>query len=508
MALNAGEVEVLLKLRDELSEKLRMAKAELKDVGITSSQVGDTVKKTFGPSSEELGKLYGQTVLSDKAMREHLGSSNNLTTSMRAFDGVLGSVGIHLGPEIKAIGELGGASGKTALELGLISTAGLAIGAGMVAWKITRATMEFFNLDKSVEGAWTQLLGFNDVASETAGATMDVLARASANAGREITSMAEAVRINEEAFARDRDKKIDWTSKLADAQREARRLTEAQIQGIEIAQRAGATTEEITHKYGISAEGLKALADRQKTSAEMQSMLTARMKEGADVGLIWGSGMAGAAADIDALDAAARDLHAQGLVPMIDTLGTLVTNFDELDPEMSTYIDQLERASNYEKAVAEDARLMAAGLTDVSKEATDAAKKMLSFSEAMDLVRRGKGTMSSTIQKMSPEEQAYSKAVNEILKENALFTTDSQRERIAKIPKPEQSFAAGGPTKEGPAYVHDGEYVVPKNGALVMSGSGSGKNTMIVQLVMADGRELASAVVPWFPGELRRIGVA
>ena len=37
--------------------------------------------------------------------------------------------------------------------------------------------------------------------------------------------------------------------------------------------------------------------------------------------------------------------------------------------------------------------------------------------------------------------------------------------------------------------------------------SGEGKQ-MIVQLVMADGRELARATVPWIPGELRRIGVA
>ena len=72
------------------------------------------------------------------------------------------------------------------------------------------------------------------------------------------------------------------------------------------------------------------------------------------------------------------------------------------------------------------------------------------------------------------------------------------------------SHEDGGPTKEGPAYVHDGEYVVPKNGALVMGdgGGGGGNKTMIVQLVMADGQELARAVVPWFPGELRRIGVA
>ncbi len=35
------------------------------------------------------------------------------------------------------------------------------------------------------------------------------------------------------------------------------------------------------------------------------------------------------------------------------------------------------------------------------------------------------------------------------------------------------THAAGGPTIEGPAYLHDSEYVVPKDGALVMSGGGS-----------------------------------
>lgn len=133
----------------------------------------------------------------------------------------------------------------------------------------------------------------------------------------------------------------------------------------------------------------------------------------------------------------------------------------------------------------------------------------LSWSEAMSAVGKGLGTMTGTVQAPMTDAQwkkAAADAGGQVNKDsygNKYIHVPGQNAPGEKVP----GYAAGGPTKEGPAYLHNDEYVVPKAGALVLGGGG-GNKTMVVQLVMSDGRELARAVVPWFPGELRRIGVA
>lgn len=120
---------------------------------------------------------------------------NRLQGSLDAFDKTLGSAGVNIGSEVRALGELGSAAGKTAAELGAISTAGLALGAGIAGWNIGRAISEFFNLDAIIGKAATSLLGFEDLAAAEAGAGLDVLARASKIAGTEITNLGVATAI-------------------------------------------------------------------------------------------------------------------------------------------------------------------------------------------------------------------------------------------------------------------------------------------------------------------------
>jgi hypothetical protein len=124
---------------------------------------------------------------------------SRLHTSVQAFDSVLGSVGIHLGPEVRGLAELANAAGQTASQIGLVATAGLAFGAAMGGWELGRTIARVFDLDNAVQDAWASLLGLS-TAAETAGATQDILARASANAKREITDLTEAQKINTLAF--------------------------------------------------------------------------------------------------------------------------------------------------------------------------------------------------------------------------------------------------------------------------------------------------------------------
>jgi hypothetical protein len=124
---------------------------------------------------------------------------NDLHAAFNAFDQVLASLGIHIAPEIKGIGELGSASGQTVSQLGLVATAGLMVGAGIGGWKIGRAISEFFDLDTTIGNATAKLLGWGDAAAEAAGSKADALARASARIGFEVLSLSTAMQINGEA---------------------------------------------------------------------------------------------------------------------------------------------------------------------------------------------------------------------------------------------------------------------------------------------------------------------
>lgn len=95
--------------------------------------------------------------------------------SLQQFDGVMASLGVNIGAEVRALGELGAAAGKSAADLGLIATGGLAVGAAIGGWKIGRAISEFFDLDKAIGDATAKLLGWGDVAGEVAGANADLV---------------------------------------------------------------------------------------------------------------------------------------------------------------------------------------------------------------------------------------------------------------------------------------------------------------------------------------------
>jgi hypothetical protein len=131
----------------------------------------------------------------DSATKRTSTGFGDLSSGLRTADKTLSQFGINLGSEIQAIEEIGAVAGKTAKDIGLIGTAGLAVGAGLAGWKIGRMAAEFFDLDTKVANTAARLLGWGDVAGQTAAAKADTLAKASGIAKREITDMGEAVRI-------------------------------------------------------------------------------------------------------------------------------------------------------------------------------------------------------------------------------------------------------------------------------------------------------------------------
>lgn len=138
-------------------------------------------------------------------------TSIDAATAVRGFAGALDQtdkalnlVGVSLGPTIGTLKELSAAANQSFTSLGALGTAGLVLATLLAAFKGTRTAGTFFGvdwdaLDKKIGDSTAKLLGFGDVAGQQAAAGADVLARASQNAGREITSMAEAIEINRKA---------------------------------------------------------------------------------------------------------------------------------------------------------------------------------------------------------------------------------------------------------------------------------------------------------------------
>lgn len=262
----------------------------------TAVQGAGAKLKTFESAADKAGGRLMDLGDKGQAAAPRIGS---MTDSLRSFDGVLSAAGLHVGPQIRALGELGEASGKSALELGKLATAGLAIGVGMAAWGITRTAMEFFQLDEAVSKAWTSLLNFADKGAANAGAKADTLAAASKHAGREITSMTEALKINNQAnddlllkWGRSKDAAGDSAKAVAGWRAEIATVTKNGDLASLTAdlESQNFSVKDLSKRYGVHVEALQyfgretkataAAVEVQKKAAEAAAKETAAWVEG------------------------------------------------------------------------------------------------------------------------------------------------------------------------------------------------------------------------------------
>jgi hypothetical protein len=126
-------------------------------------------------------------------------ANDGIKGSFRQVNDVLELVGINVRDQAEALDQLQAASGKTASQLGALATAGLTVGAAMGGWKIGRWIADLTGSDTIIGNLTAKLTGMGDVAAQEAAAKLDTLARASKHAGREITDLTEAIKINHEA---------------------------------------------------------------------------------------------------------------------------------------------------------------------------------------------------------------------------------------------------------------------------------------------------------------------
>ena len=198
-----------------------------------------------------------------------------LHTGLNQADRTLTSLGVNIGPQVQALNELSAASGKTVTQLGLIGTAGLALGAGVAGWKLGRMIADFFDLDQKIGDATAKLLGFGDVAGETAAYKADILAKASQEAGRQITSMADAERILTEASKAHQESLMSseslmerYRASLGNAGKDASKLTDAQRALIVEATKYGESVGEISKALHLNERAVQAVVDAEQKHIE------------------------------------------------------------------------------------------------------------------------------------------------------------------------------------------------------------------------------------------------
>src|SRR6185436_8656268 len=215
-----------------------------------------------------------------------------LKGAMESFDGILASVGIHLGPQIRGLGELGEAAKQGAGGMGMVASAGLAIGVGMAAWNITRGVMEFFQLDGAVAKAWTSLLGFKGASKEAAGAQADAIQLAFEKTGVRATSAAQALELmtkwlkdhNAEAA---RTNLGPLTAQLAAAEAAVSKLTDAQRKDIDAGLALGTSHDKIAAFTHTTVQVIETYINRTQAATKATKDRETAEKERAAALKVW-----------------------------------------------------------------------------------------------------------------------------------------------------------------------------------------------------------------------------
>lgn len=458
---------------------------KIADASINAEKAQRALLDSIGESG---GRMEGFSAATTGAA----GPVSTLSGEYRKFDGILQSLGINIGPHIKGLEDItnasiGGASGFMKLGLGVAS--GLA--AFKVGWDFGKWLADITGLDKAVLGLADRWAGLD---AATAGAKLDVINRAIANGAKETINYNEAIKFNIKHVQDQADAYAVGSERLAAAQKEVRGLSAATIAAIEVAQKNGATTEQITRHFNISADALKALADRQKLAGQAADAHTKELEKqravveklDADYAKLMSdvknaNQLAIMEADATAMAAAALKKKNDAAAGWIASQVAMTKNTRDEAAATAAYLTEQEALTAATDALSQkhtEAGAAAGAGTDVAVQGYQGVAQQVQITG--DAIKEWIALMK------------YSAQVNAILSQNSLFTTTSQYQQIAALSAP--SFAVGGPvTKDGPIYAHAGEYVVPKS-AGGRGGASPAPITVNISTMMGNPAEIARLV--------------
>jgi len=421
---------------------------------------------------DKIGASGGKIQAAGTAAGETSGQVNTLTESYRQFDGILQAAGVNIGPQVKGLEDIANMAGKTASQIGAVATAGALLGAAVTGWNIGRAIEQFTGWSGAVEDLARRFMGL-EAATTATNDKLLIQFKAVEMGAPKMLNYADSVKFITELNQKNADSAINWTDRLFAARKEVENLNERQRIQIQIAIEAGATTEQLTNKFGISAQGLKILTEETDKQTAALAKLHAEQQKDKDA-------------------AAQRQKDNEKGIELMNRDAALIADRAKFDAEQEVLrIKRLETGAAYVKQMGE--------IAAVNKSAADFDRNLATEQAALDVENQkliesfggmaeaqteaGAAAVSAGAQTVAAyagvqqqveitsdgvrgwlELMAATNRANAILKENSLFTTSGQLERIAAGPQGgtlssfAPSFASGIENFGGGlAKVHGGE---------------------------------------------------
>jgi ParB-like chromosome segregation protein Spo0J len=216
-------------------------------------------------------KKTGATLAKTGAVMDGMGTKSGagltqISAGLRTVDQSANALGFSLAKPIGMLDELGQVAGKTTAELGALGTAGAVAGAALAGWNVGRWIADLTGSDDVIGRLTARVLGIGD-AAEVAGYKQDLLARASATAGRTITDLSEAMTINYNA--------VQKAAAAVDTATHRQALWEGEIRkhravlpeiSAALANHTG-TVAQLAKQYGMTAEAITYYVQKTKTQS-------------------------------------------------------------------------------------------------------------------------------------------------------------------------------------------------------------------------------------------------
>jgi len=320
---------------------------------------------------------------------------SSMAKGLDQVDKSLGQAGVHIGGTIGAIKELNQAAQGGAASLGALGTAGLVAAAGLTGWNIGRSIADFLGLDKAIGDATASLLGWGTAADQVAGAQADELAKASQRAGRAITDLAEARRINTEGAKKDQEQ----AKKNAEAYEDYKNAVahtndvylnyQQTLDGIN-----GATVEAIKYLLDQGESQKNLAAEYELTANQIEAINRAREKENA---------LLETQKKIQQDLAAVEQVRIGLAFQQIEQIGKKSTEIEDLKKLTEGYdalkkkLKDLGDAANAAAGAINLERNLGPGQRNIATEAADIRDKELDAAESM---RRAGADVSQVMQKI------------------------------------------------------------------------------------------------------------
>jgi hypothetical protein len=257
---------------DQLRTNLAEGKAQIEQTTASLRTIGAQAAPGLATVTAETEKVV-------EATTRYRSLSDDVRISLGRFDSVINAVGFSISKEVRAIDELAQSVGKSAGEVGALSTVGLALGAGFAGWNLGRMVADFFDLDTKISGATARLAGWGDLAGATAAAKQDMITLAIQRGAAATVSYTEAIQFNTEWSKKQTDswKAFGTAMEALDEQGKGWQSTLQTIDGtvveaIKYYLDAGVSQKDLAAAYGLTAVQVKAVASARQEDIETIKM--------------------------------------------------------------------------------------------------------------------------------------------------------------------------------------------------------------------------------------------